>query len=111
MEQVTRKQWIIGGIIGFLVLLIITNPSVETHRAKVKELVTSNVAEELKGNPFASVANILLDAVVNSIITRDDYVVFSLTKATYEGKEKVIGIGALGFVQLDVNKDNLELLK
>ena len=38
--------------------------------------------------------------MIENAITRENYVVFSLTKITYEGKEKSIGYGVFGTVIL-----------
>lgn len=97
-------------IITILLIAIFTNPSQEEHKEKVKETFTAYYQKSLKENEtdsenaFAALGSLLGNTLINSMIenaiTRDNYVIFSLTKITYEGEEKSIGYGVFGNVFL-----------
>lgn len=100
-------------LIAFVTILLIaifTNPSQEEHKEKVKETFTAYYQKSLKENQadsenaFAALGSLLGNTLINSLIenaiTRDNYVIFSLTKITYEGEEKSIGYGVFGNVFL-----------
>ena len=38
------------------------------------------------------------DMIIDNIVSVDDYVLFSTTKVSWEGKTRVIGVGAFGNV-------------
>lgn len=107
-----NKNQIIGIVsASVLALLLITNPSKETHKEAVKTIMTEamdkKLAEEkskMKDNPFAGMmaglGTMAVNVAVDGMIDRDNYLLFSLTKAKAEGKTKVIGFGVLGFVHV-----------
>lgn len=51
------------------------------------------------------IGGVIIDGVVNNLISTDNYVLFSTTKISWEGKTLVIGIGAFGNVFLTSKLD------
>lgn len=47
----------------------------------------------------------VVDKIIDTAITRDNYLIFSITKFSYEGNDKVIGLGILGNVFLSSKVD------
>lgn len=43
----------------------------------------------------------LIDPLIDNLITSDDFIFFSLTKITWEGEQKTIGIGIFGNVYIN----------
>jgi hypothetical protein len=77
----TLVKWVI--IIGLVVLVIafLSNPKEADHRSQLKALIP-DVSVKIKDNA----------------IQVDDYQVFSVTKVTVDGKERIAGVGAFGKV-------------
>ena len=101
------------GIIVFttiLLIAILTNPSQEEHKEKVKETFTTYYQKSLEDShvytedSFASLGSLLGESFIKQIIenavNRDNYIFFSLTKVTFKGEEKIIGYGIFGNVFL-----------
>ncbi|MFC6998028.1 DUF4359 domain-containing protein [Rufibacter roseus] len=116
------KVLLLIGIV--LVLFAATNPSIETHKAEVKQMLTQKMnLEEIatetaeSEDTFEQVGNAIgttlglafVDKMIDNAISTDSYVLFSLTKATWEGKEKVIGYGLLGNVFIFDEVKNADL--
>lgn len=95
-----------------VVIAAVTNPSAQTHKETVRSELMDHIQKKMSetnspddpeqtGQLFGTlVANTLVGRVVDSAITSDDYVLFSLTKAKWNGDEKNIGFGAFGNVWL-----------
>ncbi|MFC4739033.1 DUF4359 domain-containing protein [Flavobacterium ponti] len=102
----------IGIIAVVLVLLvaIFTNPSQTEHKEKIKETFTNYYQKSLDENKidsennFAALGSLLGETLINQIIekavTRENYVIFSITKITFKGEKKSIGYGIFGNVFL-----------
>lgn len=105
------KQIITIVIVSIFVIALLTNPTLEEHKSKVKEVFTAYYQKSLKEsevnseNGFAALGSLLgktmIDNLVESAISRENYIFFSITKATHDGKEKSIGYGIFGNVFLD----------
>lgn len=92
-------------ILAFLLLIIIvaavTNPNETIHKETVKgklaAYLNSKVGET--GGGLGQVfATAMIQRTVDTIVSRDNYLLFSLTKLKWQGDEKVIGIGLFGNV-------------
>lgn len=108
------KHYLIIGLCLFAVITALTNPGTEKHKEEVKlkmnalfekeidkENITQNdelsKAGEIMGNTLAkSMINMMVDNMVSS----SNYILFSTTNVTVEGKTKTIGIGLLGNIFL-----------
>lgn len=111
------SHWVII-ITGFLTLaLMATNPSIEDHREGVKKMYKEKLADlnkEKKDDLAAQIGTgiglLIGDGFIDKIVSRDNYLLFSLTKVSVTDKTKHIGIGILGnvFIQ-DYEKINSEI--
>jgi hypothetical protein len=92
-------------IIGFiLVALMATNPSTEEHKEAVKEKVSAAIENNnSNGNAFQKLGQTIGIALIDKMIKRENYLIFSITKVKlldiYKN-EKVVGYGILGKVYL-----------
>jgi len=43
-------------------------------------------------------SGVMIDGIINNLVSSDNYVLFSTTKITWEGKAKIVGFGAFGNV-------------
>jgi len=117
------KALIVLGII--VIVAVITNPKKNEHVDILKEKISQSAihaaAKDMdSGNGFeragAAIGVTLglkfLDSIIESVVEVDNYLLFSLTKLSYDGNEKIIGIGAFGNVWLFGDlKDTLADLK
>lgn len=117
------KILITVGII--LIIAAITNPKKEEHIDAVKKVFASEVMEDgieqfQKGSGWDKAGTAIgmtfgmkaFETVLETIISVDNYVVFSLTRATFQGKTRIIGIGAFGNVFMVKGiEDGLQLQK
>ena len=103
-------------IIVIIIIAVITNPSPEEHKQAVKELFNQHIQKSLSeedSNDFEK-AGILLGSslaenLIENSISRDNYILFSTTISTWEGKSKSIGYGFFGNVFLSEDiKSRLE---
>lgn len=104
------KQISILIVVILLLIAIFTNPNQEDHKEKVKSTFTTYYQKSLKENQtesenkFEALGSLLGTSLINTMIensvSSDNYLVFSVTKMTYDGQEKSIGYGAFGNVFL-----------
>ena len=105
MKQ-SQIKLIVKGFI--LVALMATNPSTEEHKEAVKEKVSAAIENNnSNGNAFQKLVEqfgqTIGMALINNMIKRDNYLLFSLTKVKllHEYKnEEVVGYGFFGKVYL-----------
>ena len=109
---------IFTGLILFVGVL--TNPNQDRHKEAVKNklnvFMQKSMKESLKNSDsgteqFGSalglmLGGVILDRMIESMISSDNYVLFSTTKATWEGKTKIIGVGIFGnvFISDEIDK-------
>ena len=92
-------------IIGFiLVALMATNPSTDEHKEAVKEKVSAAIENNnSNGNAFQKLGQTIGIALIDKMIKRENYLIFSITKVKLLDEyknEKVVGYGILGKVYL-----------
>jgi len=115
-----NKQLLIWLTISLLIVLAFsTNPPVEKHRAEVKNkfgtILQKSLAENIDknggdkqgldiGTTFSSMfGSIILNPLIDSYISDDNYLLFSVTKLKWNDKTNVIGFGAFGKVYISDN--------
>jgi hypothetical protein len=94
-----------------VLLLVLTNPSIEAHKEAVKARLNTVMQSTLKEQAATMerggglvqglgllFGGTLLDGIVNTGVTRNNYLLFSTTNFTYSGETKTIGVGVLGNV-------------
>lgn len=124
----TKKQLYILIPVVVILILALTNPSEESHIQSVKSklktafneknnarLAESTGKSSSLGNGIGSLlGEVFIEKMVERLVSRENYILFSTTKANYKGQEKIIGFGILGYVFIsdkikDVfNKDKQE---
>jgi len=106
-----KKSQITLIIIGFILLaLMATNPSIEDHRqAVMKELEKKMSQESNPDNKWEQVGQAIGMAfgqgIIDKAVTRDNYLIFSITKLSFGNKSKYAGIGILGKVFIKNNEE------
>tara|TARA_R100000935_G_scaffold29362_1_gene49649 strand:+ start:1395 stop:1796 length:402 start_codon:yes stop_codon:yes gene_type:complete len=120
----TKKQFILLFVTVLILGLIFTNPSenehIDTVKSKLKTAFKKKMSADLLENKdnedsFAMLGNGLglmlgdtfIDNLTDGFISRENYILFSLTKATYQKQEKIIGFGVLGNVFLSEKIDKI----
>ena len=72
---------------------------------------TNTTGNELIDNAFRSISNAfagkVVEAAVDNLVTVDNYVVCSLGKVNYNGKDYVVSLGLLGHI-FTVDEDDLQ---
>lgn len=106
--------------IAMLVLIAaITNPDTDRHKEAVKakfdaylqKAAREGIAEsdntwEQAGQAIGlMLGGALVGYAVDNLVSTDNYVVFSVTKVSWEGKSRIIGVGAFGNVFLSKKVD------
>lgn len=105
-------------VLGVLLLIaILTNPGKEVHKEEVKSKFTESYQKSLEANAtsdnngFEALGSLLGTSLINALIENnvscDNYVLFSITKITYKGESKSIGLGLLGNVFLSGKMDEV----
>lgn len=116
-----KKGYVALLIIGLFVLIAaLTNPTPERHKEAVKTKFKEYLQKSMKDSTNLSedesdkvglafgmlIGNAIIEPIVNSLISTDNYIVFSTTKITWDGKTRVIGLGAFGNVFITKKIDN-----
>ena len=115
-----KQSIIIISIVVFVLIAVFTNPNVQIHREAVKTIFNQNLQKSIAENESVNnselnkagenigilLGNVFIDKMIENIITSDNYVLFSITKLSFEGKRKIIGYGLFGnvFISNEVNK-------
>lgn len=95
-----------------LVVAFITNPNEEKHKdvmkSRVFEVVGSNSlflenATDLLGYE----SNTVIDQLVDSYVSSDNYFLFSTTNVTWQGQTRTIGLGIFGNVFIPDKVDEM----
>lgn len=90
-----------------ILLLAFTNPKDEEHKAAVKAKANEFIQKSMKQNAASSdglgalgalFGSYIINQMVDMGVTRNNYLLFSTTNLTYEGKSRMIGVGLLGNV-------------
>lgn len=128
----TKKQFNQLFITVVILGLVFTNPTEENHinsvKSKLKTAFKKKMSSQLLENNDDSFAMLgsglglilgdtFIDNLTDGFISRENYILCSLTKVTYQEQEKIIGFGILGNVFLsdklekiyeDAEENNLE---
>jgi hypothetical protein len=101
--------------IAFLIIVaILTNPNPERHKEVVKNKIYKYLQKPIleeatnvnsRGEDAISALDILLgstfvDGVIDNLVSTDNYLLFSTTNLSYDGKTKTIGYGVFGNVYI-----------
>lgn len=103
----------LAGVMAF------TNPSIDMHKDAVKEKLEKSMKTAIddqvdKKNKWGDVlsktlgslvGNKMVDNAVDCLVSRENYIVLSLTKCKWNGENQTVGVGAFGKVYVS---DKLE---
>ena len=108
------KYMIISIIVLAAIVAILTNPNPERHKEVVKnkfyqylqkplmEDVTNAKTrrEEAVRSIEMLLGSTLIDRIIDNLVSSENYLLFSITNISFEGKSKTIGYGVFGNVYL-----------
>lgn len=110
-----KKSAIILVLVSLIIAVaVITNPNHDRHKEVVKNKLITYMQKAMKqghaetGNEWEEVGQafgvmlggVIIDGVLDNLMSIDNYVLFSATKITWDGEMEIIGIGAFGNVYL-----------
>ncbi|MBP1631020.1 MAG: hypothetical protein H6Q15_1913 [Bacteroidetes bacterium] len=99
-----RKNIVITIVLVIVLIAIFTNPSIEDHKEAVKIKFNANLQKKLNledgiVQAFSMmIGGVVLDGFVDNMVSSENYILFSITKITWDKDVKVVGIGAFGNV-------------
>lgn len=108
-----KKSNIILIVFATIILIaVLTNPSSEEHKQAVKSVVNHVVENSISENGSDMeklgilFGSSLAEKLIENSVTRDNYILFSITKIKWQGESKNIGYGLFGnvFLSEKVNK-------
>ncbi len=109
------KHYIISGLCILILVTALTNPGTEKHKEEVKlKMNTLLDKQNMSQNDELSraggmlgnaLAQSMINMMVNNMVSSSNYILFSTTNVTVEGKTKTIGFGILGNVFLSSKID------
>jgi len=112
-KNIMKKSNIILIVFATIILIaVLTNPSIEEHKQAVKSVINQVVQNSISENKSdieklgVLFGSSLAENLIENSVTRDNYIVFSITKFKWKGESKSIGYGLFGnvFLSEKVNK-------
>lgn len=114
-----KKSYILLAAVGLILLIaVITNPSQERHKEVLRAKLNASMQNTFKshqseesgwgeaGNAIGlMMGGAMIQSLVDNMVSTDNYLVFSVTKITFEGKSRMVGVGAFGNVFLTSQLD------
>ena len=114
------KTILIAGLGLIILIAVLTNPDQDRHQEVIKNKLKVYIQKSMKESMTETddeweqagqalgvmIGGVIIDGVVNNLISTNNYVLFSTTKVSWEGKTRVIGIGAFGNVFLTSKLDD-----
>lgn len=115
---------LIGTLLTLVVLvavMVVTCPKTEQHKEVLSTVITTTVNDAVNDNDnltgntfidnaFKTVSNAfagkVIEAAVDNLVTVDNYVVCSLGKVHYDGKDHIVSLGVFGHI-FTVDEDDL----
>ena len=102
--------------------MVVTCPKTEQHKEVLSTVITTTVNnavndnDNLTGNTFIdnafktvsnAFAGKVIEAAVDNLVTVDNYIVCSLGKVHYDGKDHIVSLGVFGHI-FTVDEDDLQ---
>jgi hypothetical protein len=106
-----KKSSFILVILSLIIIVaVLTNPDQDRHKEIIKNKLLTSLQKSMKQNQTQIkddweeagqalgiiLGGVIIDGLLNNLMSTDNYVLFSTTKITWDGERKIIGIGALG---------------
>lgn len=120
--KMIRKAIMLITVAGFIILLIaaLTNPTKEEHKNAVSKKVNAYMRQEANKNreeeslfekageeAGLALGSALIDKILDYAVDRDNYIIVSFTTLTWEGEDRIIGIGLFGKVIILEDLENI----
>ena len=127
-QPAPKKKSHTGCLIGILLTLVVlvavmvvTCPKTEQHKEVLSTVITATVNDAVNDNDnltgnafidnaFKTVSNAfagkVIETAVDNLVTVDNYVVCSLGKVHYDGKDHIVSLGVFGHI-FTVDEDDL----
>ena len=127
-QPAPKKKSHTGCLIGILLTLVVlvavmvvTCPKTEQHKEVLSTVITNTVNDAVNDNDnltgntfidnaFKTVSNAfagkVIETAVDNLVTVDNYVVCSLGKVHYDGKDHIVSLGVFGHI-FTVDEDDL----
>ena len=108
-------------IIALVAVMIVTCPKTEQHKEVLSTVITATVNDAVHDNDnitgnnfidnaFRTISNAfagkVIEAAVDNLVTVDNYIVCSLGKVHYDGKDHIVSLGIFGHI-FTVDEDDL----
>ena len=128
-QPAPKKKSHTGCLIGILLILvalvavmIVTCPKTEQHKEVLSTVITTTVNDAVNDNDnitgntfidnaFRTVSNAfagkVIETAVDNLVTVDNYVVCSLGKVHYDGKDHIVSLGIFGHI-FTIDEDDLQ---
>ena len=128
-QPAPKKKSHTGCLIGILLTLValvavmvVTCPKTEQHKEVLSTVITTTVNDAVNDNDnltgntfidnaFKTVSNAfagkVIETAVDNLVTVDNYVVCSLGKVHYDGKDHIVSLGIFGHI-FTVDEDDLQ---
>lgn len=114
-----RKYTVLIITVMIALIAAFTNPGLEKHKDAIKakfntylqNSMMKNMSEtdnkwEQTGNALGMMlGSALVDGMIDNMVSTDNYILFSITKVSWQGETKVIGFGAFGNVYISSELD------
>ena len=109
-------------IVALVAVMIVTCPKTEQHKEVLSTVITTTVNDAVNDNDnitgntfidnaFKTVSNAfagkVIETAVDNLVTVDNYVVCSLGKVHYDGKDHIVSLGIFGHI-FTVDEDDLQ---
>jgi len=92
----------------------LTNPNQDRHKEVIKNKLNSYMQKSMNPEGDESeneweqvgqalgmmIGGTLVENVIDNLVSTDNYILFSTTKINWDGKSRIIGIGAFGNVYI-----------
>ncbi len=128
-QSIPKKKSHTGCLIGILItiialvaVMIVTCPKTEQHKEVLSTVITATVNDAVHDNDnitgnnfidnaFRTISNAfagkVIETAVDNLVTVDNYIVCSLGKVHYDGKDHIVSLGIFGHI-FTVDEDDLE---
>ncbi len=128
-QSTPKKKSHTGCLIGILItiialvaVMIVTCPKTEQHKEVLSTVITATVNDAVHDNDnitgnnfidnaFRTISNAfagkVIETAVDNLVTVDNYIVCSLGKVHYDGKDHIVSLGIFGHI-FTVDEDDLQ---
>jgi hypothetical protein len=113
-----KRIYIIATFLIIVLFGVLTNPDVNDHREEIKtrimNAIKNNAAIAKPGNDFESageafglvLAGTFVEKLVENMVSRSNYLIFSTTRVEWKGETKTVGFGLFGQVYISEQLDH-----